>query len=199
MVTPYRVVYADPPWRFGDSLPGGGRGATKHYECLNLEQLCKLQLPPIADDALMFMWRVGAMQEEALTLMHFWGFDPISEVIWLKLNKGKIVEDWQALREQDLAMGMGRYSRYCHEVCLIGKRGRAATRVVKRHNIRSVFAAERLEHSRKPDRMYEIIEEMTDGEGPYAELFARRARAGWRAMGLELGTPLTESEPNEAA
>ncbi len=30
------VLVADPPWRFGDKLPGEKRGASKHYSTLSL-------------------------------------------------------------------------------------------------------------------------------------------------------------------
>jgi N6-adenosine-specific RNA methylase IME4 len=39
------------------------------------------------------------------------------------------------------------------------------------------------EHSRKPDQLYEIIEQCSPG--PYLELFARTARPGWKAWGDE--------------
>jgi N6-adenosine-specific RNA methylase IME4 len=37
------------------------------------------------------------------------------------------------------------------------------------------------EHSRKPDELYEVIEQCS--WGPYLEMFARGARKGWSAWG----------------
>lgn len=184
-MTPYRVIAADPPWKFGDKLPGKGRGASKHYSVMSTDDLCMLELPPIADDALLFMWRVAAMQQDALNVMHMWGFELKSELVWVKTKQGVVVED---CTEGDLAFGMGRYTRHCHEVCLIGARGKAASKVVKGHSTRSVFFAEREEHSKKPEKFFHIVEEMTGGEGPYLELFSRRQRPGWVCLGDELGT-----------
>jgi hypothetical protein len=48
-------------------------------------------------------------------------------------------------------------------------------------------------HSQKPDEFYRIIERLYDG--PYLELFARRARAGWTSFGNEL---LDEDVPPRA-
>ncbi len=191
-MTPFRVVVADPAWKFGDKLPGEKRGAEKHYSVMSTEDICMLQLPPIGDDALLFLWRVAGMQQDALNVMHMWGFDQKSEIVWIKTKDGVVIEDWEKVREEDLAFGMGRYTRHCHEVCLIGARGRAASQVVKNHSIRSVFFAEREEHSKKPEKFFELVERMTDGEGPYLELFARRQRAGWVAIGEQLGTKLTQ-------
>jgi hypothetical protein len=46
----YQVLVADCPWRFSDSLPGRGRGASKHYPCMSISDLCRFPLPPMADD-----------------------------------------------------------------------------------------------------------------------------------------------------
>jgi len=40
------------------------------------------------------------------------------------------------------------------------------------------------EHSKKPEKVYEIIEQMYDG--PYLELFARQERENWVAWGDEV-------------
>lgn len=185
-MTSVSVVYADCPWKFSDALPGGGRGAEKHYDCMTVDELCRLELPPIADDALLFLWRVAAMQEEALAVMHMWGFKLKSEVVWVKV-KNRTAPPFD---QDDVRMGMGHYARQSHEVCLIGTRGRGS-RLIKNHGVPSVFFAPRQEHSRKPDVMYDIIETLTGGEGPYAELFARRPREGWSSYGDELGVHLS--------
>lgn len=39
----------------------------------------------------------------------------------------------------------------------------------------------KMEHSRKPDELYEIIEKCSPG--PFLELFARGARKGWNVFG----------------
>lgn len=168
-----RVLLADPPWQFGDKLPGKGRGAVKHYACMNTAELASMTLPALADDCLLLLWRVAAMQDEALTVMHAWGFALKSEIVWRKLTKhGK---PW---------FGMGRYVRASHETCLIGVRGRVK---VDDRAVRSVFEAPVLDHSRKPDVVYEIAQRLV-AKGPYVELFARRRRAGWISYGNELAS-----------
>lgn len=170
---PARVLLADPPWKFDDKLPGDGRGAAKHYPCMSVGELLAFDLPPLADDCLLLLWRVASMQAEALEVMHGWRFTLKSELVWRKQTKhGK---RW---------FGMGRYVRAEHEVCLIGVRGRV--RVADR-SIRSTFDAVAGEHSAKPDRVYEIAEALVPGgPGPYVELFARRPRAGWHCYGNEV-------------
>ena len=51
---PGHVLIADPPWPFGDKLPGKGRGATKHYDLLSMKDICEFKLPPIHEDCLLY-------------------------------------------------------------------------------------------------------------------------------------------------
>jgi N6-adenosine-specific RNA methylase IME4 len=165
-----RVLCADPPWQFGDKLPGPGRGAEKHYPCMPVEALESFPLPPLATDAVLFLWRVASMQDEALRVMKAWGFKLKTEIVWKKLTKtGK------------RHFGMGRIVRAEHEVCLVGTRGRPECLL---HNVRSTFEAQVGRHSAKPEVFYDIVESLY--AGPYVELFARRERAGWTCLGNEL-------------
>lgn len=87
----YAVLVADPPWPFGDALPGA-RGASSNYDLLSVDQIQQFELPELADDATLFLWRVASMQEEALSVIRAWDFTLKTELIWLKKN-----EDRQAL------------------------------------------------------------------------------------------------------
>ena len=165
-----RVLVADPPWTFGDKLPGGGRGAEKHYDCLSLQEIKGFSLPPLATDAMLLLWRVAAMPAAALQVVHAWGFEPKSELVWVKSTASGAP-----------AMGMGHYVRGSHETCILATRGRFK---VRSRAVRSVFEARRGRHSEKPDEFYALVEDLADG--PYAELFARRRRPGWRCFGKEL-------------
>jgi N6-adenosine-specific RNA methylase IME4 len=167
----YSAILADPPWKFGDKLPGKGRGAPKHYQCLSLAELCLFPLPPIHDDAWLFLWRCGSMQLEALAVARAWGFGaPVSEFVWEKVTK-----------DGTPRMGMGRTVRNSHEVCLIFRRGKPQRQSA---SVVSVVRAPRGRHSEKPEEIARRIERLT--KGPYCELFARRVRAGWDCFGHEV-------------
>jgi N6-adenosine-specific RNA methylase IME4 len=191
-MTPCRLLLADPPWRFGDKLPGKSRGAEKNYKTLSVVEIKAFKLPQIADDALLLLWRVSAMQEEALQVVRAWGFVPKSEIVWAKTaRKGEdSASALGAVVLPRLHFGMGRYVRASHETCLIAARGRAAA-LVSSHSIRSVFFAPTGEHSQKPDVFYEIAEQLFPG--PRVELFARRRRASWIQYGDQL--PNGEAHP----
>ena len=174
---PARLVLADPPWAPNDKLPGATRGAARNYDVMSVEDLCAYPLPPIADDAILLLWRLASMQEEALRVARAWGFEPKTEVVWVKTNGDGVP-----------VFGMGRYFRGAHETCLVAGRGKAASLVVDK-SMRSVFFAPRGEHSAKPEVFYRTAERLC--LGPRVELFARGApRAGWDAYGREaVGAP----------
>lgn len=166
---PFDVVVSDPAWKYGDSLPGPKRGAGKFYECMTVDEICRFRLPPVAKDALLFLWRVSAMQEEALQVVRAWGFAPKSEMVWVKTTAtGK------------RHFGMGRYTRASHESCIIATRGRGID-LIRDHSIRSVFEAPVARHSEKPDEFFALVAKMTSGRR--CELFARRPRLGFVPFG----------------
>lgn len=196
---PAGVIYADPAWLFDDALPGAGRGASKHYQCLTVGELCTFPLPPMATDCVLALWRVGAMQRAAISVIGAWGFDePAAEIVWAKTKSGH-------KPTSDLRIGMGRRVRNVHEVLLLsgratapnlliadsveqthetlllGSRGRNTTRV---HNVPSILFAPRGRHSEKPEIFARTLQTLFPG--PYVELFARRRRAGWHSYGNEL-------------
>lgn len=170
-MTAYKCIVSDPPWDFSDKLPGKGRGAEKYYKTLSVDELSHLRLPIIANDAHLFMWRVAAMQREALDVIRMWGFTVKSELVWVK----KTINDKQH-------MGMGRHVRMSHEICLICTKGKGAG--ILNHSTRSVFEAPVGRHSEKPDKFYEIVESLVPG--PRLELFARKQRIGWHCIGDQL-------------
>ena len=165
-----RVLVADPPWAFKDALPGRTRGATRNYRTLPIDGIRAFPLPPLADDCVLFLWRVAAMQEEALSVVRAWGFVPKSEIVWLKRTLSGTRWFW-----------MGRQVRNEHGVALIATRGRPRRRSA---SVRSTFEAAVGRHSEKPAEFYALVERLYDG--PYVELFARRRRDGWACVGDEL-------------
>lgn len=178
MSEPARVLHADPPWQFGDKLPGKTRGAARQYPCLSVDQIKAFELPELARDCMLMLWRVSAMRQEALDVVRAWGFTLKSEIVWHKLTPtGKS------------HFGMGHYVRASHETCIVAVRGRVK---VANRSVRSVFAAPaprdergRVIHSAKPDEIYTIAAQLMP-DGPFTELFGRRMRPGWTVYGNEV-------------
>lgn len=175
-----RVLVADPAWKYKDKLPGKGRGADKHYPTLSIDQIARFPIPDMGDNAILFLWRVAQMQEEALFVMRAWGFQQFGELVWQK-------ETTHGKRH----FGMGRVFRNEHESCLIAMRGRAYP---VRHDARSIFVTwkmptteeGRIRHSAKPDEFYDLVRYLYPRSEKH-ELFARKIRPGWQQQGNQLG------------
>lgn len=187
-----RTLETDNPWLFNGS---GRRGGTRdRYTPLTVQQLIDYPLPPLAEDCRLFMWRVGALQQEALTIGRAWGFTQKAEIVWIKTTSdGRLIIDPngignnEVIKRPDLpnhgivhhdamsniAYGAGHQVRYSHESCLIFTRGMP----LRTEHFRSVFFAPIGEHSEKPDKFYEIVERMSPP--PRYRMFACEPREGW--------------------
>lgn len=162
---PYRVILADPPWRYRRA---SGRGAVaNHYATMATREIAALPVAELAaPDAALFLWATWPLLPDALDVMAAWGFTyKTAAFLWCKL-----AESGQT------RMGQGSYTRSNAEVCLLGIRGRMRRRAA---DVRQVFATVPREHSRKPDEVYSRIERLFTG--PYVELFARQQWRGWDA------------------
>jgi len=177
----FSVMTADPAWKFGDKLPGQGRGAERRYRVMTPQEIMRLTLPEMHDNAYLFLWRPPALTVEANMVIGAWGFTPKSEIIWQKLTKkGK---PW---------FGMGRHLRMAHETCVLATRGRAKP---LSKNVRSVFSAKvpvdekgKYVHSGKPDEFFDLVMQLCGG--PYIELFARKDRPNWVCVGDQAPRPM---------
>jgi N6-adenosine-specific RNA methylase IME4 len=174
----YPVIYADPPWKFAAySEKGEGRSAVAHYDCMTMDQLFALRVQEIAsDDAVLFLWTTDPFLQRGMKLIEAWGFKfKTVAFYWAKIKK---TADVNSLSERDFFTGLGYWTRANVEPCLRATRGKP--RRISR-KVRRLIISERREHSRKPDVVYDKIEELVDGL--YIELFARSSRKGWESWG----------------
>lgn len=112
----------------------------------------------------MFMWVIDSHLDQALELMAAYGFTfKTIAFCWVKTTRaGKPV------------MSLGLWTRKGMEICLLGTRGKPTRRG---KGVRQVLLGPRREHSRKPDEIYQRIEQLVDG--PYCEAFSRQCWPGW--------------------
>jgi N6-adenosine-specific RNA methylase IME4 len=167
----YNVIYADPPWSFKTySDKGKDRSPENHYSTMNFKDICNLPVNNIANDnSVLLMWITDPLLDKAFKVIDAWGFKyKTVGFTWAKTNRKKL----------GFFTGLGYWTRGNPEMCLLATKGKPK-RISK--SVPQLVVEQRREHSRKPDIMYNHIENLLDG--PYIELFARTKRKGWDCWG----------------
>jgi N6-adenosine-specific RNA methylase IME4 len=163
----FGTIYADPPWPYANQ---GTRGRTsRHYASLPVEALAALPVRELAaDQAHLHLWVTKDFHFAAAQVLAAWGFTYGGQLVWVKTTA-------DGRKPQ---IGTGNYWRNCHELCLLGVRGGLTA---QHKHLPSVVCAPRGAHSEKPERVRDLVEQLSPG--PYLELFGRAAVPGWTVFG----------------
>ena len=152
---------------------GEDRSAENHYPCGTVEEMIALK-PPMADDAVVFMWTSGPQLLNSIAIVKGWGFEY------------KTYSGWDKEVE-----GTGYSCRSRLELILIATKGNIPA-PVPGEQLPQLFRAKRGKHSEKPDVVYEEIARLYPNLSKL-EMFARKPRPGWRTWGNEV--EVTEAPP----
>lgn len=164
----YRIIYADPPWKYGNSMPSYFGEQANHYPLMSIEEICQMSIYEICEsNAVLFLWVTSPILRESFEVVDAWGFEYKTSFVWDKIKHN-----------------MGHYNSVRHEFLLLCTRGSCMPDVAKLHD--SVQSIERGQHSEKPEAFRQIIDEIYT-EGNRIELFSRRKVEGWDAYGNQLG------------
>lgn len=190
----FGTVMADPPWLFNNST---GKMAPEHkrlfrYQTMTNEEISSMPINEITlPKSHLYLWVPNALIETGLAVMKSWGFTYKTNIIWYKIRK-----DGGPDRR-----GVGFYFRNVTEILLFGIKGNIRTLDPGR-SMPNIIISQKREHSRKPDEIYDVVEQCSSG--PYLELFARHSRINWTSWGNQIDseivqddsllTPLTEFE-----
>lgn len=175
----FGTILADPPWRFSNRT---GKMAPEHkrlsrYSTMTLEEIMNLPVARLAKpQSHLYLWVPNALVLEGLEVMKCWGFTYKTNIVWFKTRKDGGPD----------GRGVGFYFRNVTELVLFGTRGSLRTLAPGRRQVNLISTRKR-EHSRKPDELYDVIEQCSPG--PFLELFARHHRDGWSQWGDEVGEP----------
>lgn len=170
----FATVLADPPWRFQNRT---GKVAPEHlrlnrYGTMTLEDICALPVSSICEDtAHLYLWVPNALLPDGLRVLNEWGFEYKSNIVWHKVRKDGGPD----------GRGVGFYFRNTTELVLFGTRGKNARTLAPARSQVNILRTQKREHSRKPDEMYDLVEECSPG--PFLEMFARGSRKGWSTWG----------------
>lgn len=174
----YPIILADPPWLYyGD--PNKDQAAGKHYACMDLPDLLTKVEWPLDNPGILFMWATSAQLQTAMQLgaglhLHYRGV----AFVWVKTKRDGTPIGAQGVRPS--------ITKPLTEFVLAFSTKQAGRPLpLSDESIVQTCFAQRGAHSEKPEEIQDAIERMYPGLPKY-EMFARRRRPGWDAMGDQL-------------
>lgn len=180
----YRVIYADPPWTYGDRPPSGV-GVEEHYPPMTIEEIGRL---PVAahsmPDSVLFMWTTAPtilQNPGPREVGEAWGFTYKQQWIWDKVERN-----------------YGHYSDSNHEILTIWTRGSCLPDVPNDLPDSVVTVRKSPEHSGKPEEFRRLITKHWIS-GPYLELFGRNRVEGWTVFGNDARLWAGEAQAQDGA
>ncbi len=165
----FRVIYADPPWKYGDERIINGYTQTSarlQYPTMSVDDICDLDIGSLADEScVLFCWATFPLLPDAIRVVQAWGFTYKTAMVWDKQRPN-----------------MGNYHDASAELLIIATRG-SALPSLRPNQIQNIKRKGR--HSEKPEHFRELIDSMYEN-GTRVELFRRGgAPVGWRVWGNE--------------
>ena len=173
----YGVIYTDPPW---PQTKGNIRKIRPHqvknldYMTLSLSEIANIQEMVSSlclDKHNVFMWAIDKYLWDAEQMMKSLGYKLHARMIWDKTN----------------GVAPAFTVRFSHEYLLwFYKKGHMLMpQPSVRGKYTTVFSEQSTVHSRKPECVYDMIDDMFL-DVPKLELFARQKRDGWDCWGNEV-------------
>jgi N6-adenosine-specific RNA methylase IME4 len=167
-----RTVVADPPWWPALHRNTVGRrqgpyraGPQRYYNLLTVEQIIALK-PETQKKAHLWLWVINQHVDWGYTVARAWGFEPQQMITWCKTG-----------------LGTGQFQCNSESILICRKGGPVDNAFGKTGGTWFNWLRPK-QHSRKPDDLFGLVEQVSPG--PYLEMFARRRRPGWHAIGNQL-------------
>jgi N6-adenosine-specific RNA methylase IME4/ParB-like chromosome segregation protein Spo0J len=177
----FDVIYADPALRFENRSIRGS--ADNHYDTMALRDICNMKIPA-ADNAVLFLWMPSSMFFDEIDMAEFGEDSSLSHILW---NCGEFQPKTFFVWKKD-RIGTGSWHRNQHENLVMAIKGKMPTPAKL---FPSIIEAPRTDHSRKPDIVYPMIEQMYPKRN-YLELFARKKHSDkWTAWGNQIKEAIT--------
>ena len=172
----YKIIYADPPWKYNDQA--GKRGASAKYLVQNNDWIANLPVKDISlDDSFLFIWVTMPLLPDIFNIIKSWGPDyKTVAFVWVKQNRSS--HPWQA----SWFWGMGHYTRANAELCLLGIKGKPK---IINNDVHQIISTPIGKHSEKPNEARKRIIRLC-GDLPRIELFSRQEYPGWDSWGNEV-------------
>ncbi|GDX71186.1 DNA methyltransferase [Chloroflexota bacterium] len=170
---PYAVAAIDPPWTWS-ARSAKGEGRSPRYPRMTIAEIASLPVRDLlAPDAVVLLWVTDPLLPRALDVVRTWGLTyKTVGFCWTKRMPSGAEH-----------LGGGYYTRANPEQCWVLTRGKGVSRADRA--VRRLLAAPVRAHSEKPDQFYSEVERLF-GNVRRVDVFARRKRDGWDALGDEI-------------
>jgi len=165
----YRTITIDPPWpmsKIHRKLRLNQIQIKLDYPTMTLKEIEALPIPDLAyeDGCHIYLWATHKYLPDALKILNAWGAEYECQLTWVK-NVGITPFSWM----------------YSTEHCLFARIGNLPlVKLGRRLDFRDTVR----EHSRKPDKFYNLVREVSPE--PRIDMFSREERDGFGQYGNEL-------------
>jgi len=160
----FEVIVVDPPWNYESKYDADGHRVSCPYPEQTLEEIQKEPIPEkAAKNCVLWLWTTNAFMHQAYHILEAWGFTPKTILTWVK-NK----------------FGVGSWLRGQTEHCILAIKGNP---VINLTNQSTVLFAAVTKHSKKPDKFYEMVNQLCIGRK--LDFYGRKNRKGWIVYGTK--------------
>jgi len=164
----YRTIVIDPPWPIEKSLRTARPNQIEmDYKTWSLEEIRNFPIKKFIskDGCHLYLWTTHKYLPDAIQILGDWGFKYHCLLTWVK------------------NVGFTPFSfMFSTELVLFGLMGNVA--MIKKGE-RLDFTADAREHSRKPDKFYDLVKRVSPD--PRIDIFSREKRDGFDQWGIEVG------------
>jgi N6-adenosine-specific RNA methylase IME4 len=179
----YQIIYADPPWEYGNWGKNSNKGSRKDtfrpeinidkplpYSTMTIKEIKSLSVELIADiNCDLYIWVTQKYLPEIFGVIKVWGFKYCQTLIWCKKPRG-----------------LGQGGLYCPttEFLILARKGKMPTDKRREDSTWWQIKRPHNSHSTKPEFFRDLIEKVSNE--PRIELFAREKIKGWDVWGNEV-------------
>jgi N6-adenosine-specific RNA methylase IME4 len=182
-------IFYDPAWPFGNLVSGGSgkSGQAQKYRSETIEEMKTNDVWKRADkDAILALCALPTHHMEAAEVIAASGFEPLTKIYWDKME-----------------IKQGLNFRNSVEEIIICTKGKVRAFHMQVPNIIHEKPKERI-HSRKPDKLFEILEKAAKRGLPGRKLVrievnATKTRPGWITVGNQIAKTADDSEEFETS
>eukprot|EP00924_Labyrinthula_sp_SR-Ha-C_P015661 snap_masked-scaffold_4-processed-gene-6.9-mRNA-1 protein AED:0.43 eAED:0.43 QI:0/0/0/0.5/1/1/2/0/567 len=171
----FDAIIIDPPWKVLNSNPT--RGPSGNYKLMDFDEIPFKQIFSSVLNGYIFIWVVAKFENKLRRLLADLELVVLDSIVWIKKSSNGALHS-------SLSQGFNR----AKETCLVIKKGSTPSSQLSNYFGVDVIFAPRMQQSRKPTAIHEMLEKNFRDASKFGEFFARtwNVRAGWMSLGDDI-------------